>query len=478
MHTFIDYFSWVISKGFFIYGACLTSFYFIGVYLANRGILKARRRNVFLRSQDVISASDLPHITLIAPAYNEGPTIIDNVFSLLLLKYPYYDLIVVNDGSKDDSLQKLIDKFNLEVSLQNPSENPIETAHVRNIYKSKNTSYKNLTVIDKENGGRSDAINTGINFSSSELILCTDADCIIEETALVKMVTPYLEATDKEVIACGGGIGLANGSSIEKGVIKKLRLPQNLLALIQVVEYIRAFLLGRMSWGEVNGLLLVSGAFGMFPRRRLVEVGGFDTSTIGEDFELCVRLRKHMEELNLSYKIVYLPLTLCWTEAPETYKIFISQRDRWARGLCETLSTHKKMIGNSKYGTMGMIFLPYWVIFEFGAPLVELIGLLYIIISASMGWLNWEVTFYAFVAIYLIGCLFSTTAVFLYVNYFNQYNTIGQIFKLLGAAYLEPFIFHPILVYASIKGYYKMLFNIKSGWGTMTRKGFSSANSS
>ena len=185
MEGLLSYILTFINAGFFIYGVSMISFYFIGIFLANRGILKARRRNIFLRSNDVITASDLPHITLIAPAFNEGPTIIDNVLSLLLLKYPYYDLIVVNDGSKDDSLQKLIDKFDLEVDLQNPSENPIKTARVRNIYKSKNPSYKNLTIIDKENGGRSDAINTGINFSSSELILCTDADCIIEESALV-----------------------------------------------------------------------------------------------------------------------------------------------------------------------------------------------------------------------------------------------------------------------------------------------------
>ncbi|WP_081209347.1 glycosyltransferase family 2 protein [Salegentibacter sediminis] len=461
---------------FLIYGACLTSIYFLGIFLANRGIFRSKRRNVFLRSKDVISASDLPHVTLIAPAYNEGPTIIDNVLSLLLLKYPYYDLIVVNDGSSDDSLEKLIHRFKLVPTEPESLKGVIPTAKLRNVYKSTLSHYTNLTVVDKENGGRSDAVNAGINIASSELILCTDADCIIEENAIIKMVTPFLDEEGKEIIACGGGIGVANGSVIENGVLKKLKLPRNLLGRIQVVEYIRAFLLGRMAWGEVNGLLLVSGAFGMYPRQRLMEIGGFDTNTIGEDFELCVRLRRHMENLKKPYKVIYLPLTLCWTEAPDNYSIFVKQRDRWARGLWETLKTQGKLIGNPNYRAMGMLFLPYWVIFEFGAPLIEFAGLLYLLLSGYMGWLNWEMALNLFLFVYLLGCLFSTAAVFMYVNNFNEYNNFRHISGLLIAAYLEPLVFHPVLVFASIKGYYKMLFNIKSGWGTMTRKGFAQSS--
>lgn len=457
---------------FFIYGISLMSIYFIGIALANIGIFKSKRRNIFLRSRDVISASDLPHVSLIAPAFNEGLTIIDNVLSLLLLKYPYYELIVVNDGSADDSLEKLINRFKLIPIEIKFSEGSIKTATVRGIYKSSLSYYRNLTIVDKANGGRSDAINAGINIANSELILCTDADCIIEESAIIKMVTPFLEEEEKEIIACGGGIGIANGSVIEDGILKKLKLPKDLLTRVQVVEYIRAFLLGRMAWGEVNGLLLVSGAFGMYPRQRIMEIGGFDTNTIGEDFELCVRLRKHMENLKIPYKVIYLPLTLCWTEAPDTYEIFIKQRDRWARGLWETLKTHRTLIFNPRYRSMGMVFLPHWVIFEFGAPIIEFCGLLYLILSFFMGWINLEMALNLLLIVYLLGCIFSTAAIFMYVNSFNQYNNPKHISKLLIAAYLEPFLFHPVLVYASMKGYFKILFKIKSGWGTMTRKGF------
>lgn len=463
----------LINQGFMIYGSMLLCIYFCGILLANKGIFRARKRNVLLRSREVITTSDLPHITLIAPAYNEGLTIIDNVLSLLLLKYPYYDLIVVNDGSKDDSLSKLISRFDLEPVEYRKDDWSLSTARVRNVYKSKDRLFRNLTVVDKENGGRSDAINTGINISRTELILCTDADCIIEETALIRMVTPFLEEEGEEIIACGGGIGLANGSVIENGVLKKLNLPKNLLATVQVVEYIRAFLLGRMAWGEINGLLLVSGAFGMFPRRRLIEVGGFDTATIGEDLELCVRLRRHMEKLKIPHRLEYLPHTLCWTEAPHTYSIFIKQRDRWARGLCQTLVKHKDVMGNYKYPKLGALIFPYWLLFEFGAPIVEVLGLCYLAFSAYMNWINVDTALYLFLLMYLLGCLFSSVAIFMYVNNFSHYKGFRQITWLLTAAFLEPIFFHPVLVYASIKGYFKMIFGIDTGWGEMTRKGFS-----
>lgn len=460
---------------FLVYGISLVTLYFLGVILASIGIQRSKRRNIFLRSRDVISATDLPHVSLIAPAYNEGLTIIDNVLSLLLLKYPYYELIVVNDGSEDDSLSKLIDRFALVPVPGRSHKGPIATATIRNIYKSELSQYKNLTIIDKENGGRSDALNAGINISGSELILCTDADCIVEESAIVKMVTPFLEVENREVVACGGAIGIANGSHIEDGVLKKLRLPKNLLGKMQVVEYMRSFLVGRMAWGQINGLMLVSGAFGMYPRRRLLEVGGFDPNTVGEDLELCVRLRKHMELLKIPYQVVYLPLTLCWTEAPSNYDIFIKQRDRWARGLWETLKTHRRLPFNPKMRSMGLVFLPYWIIFEFGAPIIELLGLAYFGLSTYFGWIQWEAALELFITIYLLGCLLSTSAVFMYVNNFNEYNNFKHIGKLLLAAYLEPFVFHPFIVFASIKGYFKMVFKIKSGWGQMTRKGFAPA---
>jgi cellulose synthase/poly-beta-1,6-N-acetylglucosamine synthase-like glycosyltransferase len=327
-------------------------------------------------------------------------------------------------------------------------------------------------VIDKNNGGKADAINAGINFAKSELILCTDADCIIEQGALLKMVRPYLDEGDQEIIACGAAIGIANDSVISNGTLKELRLPKNLIPMIQVVEYIRAFLMGRMGWGEVNGLMLVSGAFGMYPRNRLIEVGGYNPKTVGEDFDLCVKLRVHMEQLKKPYKVVYVPETLCWTEAPSDYNIFIKQRDRWARGLFETLMFHRKLFFNPKYRNVGLFFIPYWFFFEFAAPIVEFLGFIFLVVFGIFGFINWSTAILLFLIVYLFGCIFSTISIFFYVKNFKHYSTSKQVTELLLAAYLEPFLYHPVLVVAQIKGYYKILFDIKSGWGIMKRKGF------
>ncbi|MCG9970301.1 glycosyltransferase family 2 protein [Christiangramia crocea] len=457
---------------FFIYGLTLFGLYFSGVLLAIKGIRRTKRKSTFLQVGDIVSATDIPSVTLIAPAYNEGLTIIENVKSLLSIQYPYYEFILVNDGSKDDSLEKLIKEFDLERNDASFIQQPIPTASVNYIYKSRNKKYAHLTVIDKNNGGRADALNAGINFANTELVVCTDADCIIEQDAILKMVRPYLEANEKEIVACGGGIGIANDSVVKNGVLKELKLPDSIVPMVQVVEYIRAFLLGRMAWGEINGLMLVSGAFGMYPRKRVIQVGGFNPRTVGEDLELCIRLRTHMEDLNIPYKVVYLPETLCWTEGPPDYDILIKQRDRWARGLWETMSLHKKLFFNPRYRYMGILYYPYWLFFEFGAPIVEFLGILLIIFFGIFGLINWPMAVLLFFLIYGIGCLFSTTAIFLYVKNFDHYTRPKQVVELLLAAYLEPFLYHPVLVYGQMKGYYKKLFNIKSGWGTMTRKGF------
>lgn len=463
---------WIVNFFFLIYGAALLSIYFIGIVLSERAVKRNKRKSQFLQVKDIVSATDIPSVTLIAPAYNEGLTIVENIRSLLAIQYPFYDLIIVNDGSKDNSMELMIDKFELEPFDATFITQPLPTATVNKIYRSKKSQYKQLTVIDKNNGGKADALNAGINFAHTELVLCTDADCIIEQDALIKMVRPYLEEGVEEIVACGAAIGIANDSVINNGVLKKLLLPNDLLPTIQVVEYIRNFLIGRMGWGEVNGLMLVSGAFGMYPRTRMIEVGGFNHNTVGEDLELCFRLRMHMENLRKPYKIVYIPETLCWTEAPTNVSILVKQRERWARGLWETLVIHKKLFFNTKFRNMGIFFFPYWCLFEFGAPIVEFLGIVFFIIFWYLGLISINTALLLFFVIYLIGCIFSTISIFLYIKSFRNYCSPSQVTELLLAAYLEPFVYHPVLLYGQMKGYYKKLFNIKSGWGSMTRKGF------
>ena len=466
---------WIVNLFFLFYGVTLISIYFGGILFSNRAVNRNKRRAHFLQVKDIVSATDIPSVTLIAPAYNEGLTIVENVRSLLAIQYPFYELIIVNDGSKDNSMELLIDKFDLESQDATFITQPIPTATVNRIYRSRKPQYRQLTVIDKNNGGKADALNAGINFAHTELVLCTDADCIIEQDALIKMVRPYLEEGREEIVACGAAIGIANDSVISNGVLKELRLPNELIPTIQVVEYIRNFLIGRMGWGEVNGLMLVSGAFGMYPRTRLIEVGGFNHNTVGEDLELCFRLRMHMENLKKPYKIVYIPETLCWTEAPTNVKILVKQRERWARGLWETLALHRNLFLNPKYRNMGIFFFPYWCFFEFGAPIVEFLGIIFFFVFWYMGLIGINTALLLFLVIYLVGCIFSTISIFMYIKNFRHYTTPSQIIELLLAAYLEPFIYHPVLLYGQLKGYYKKLFNLNTGWGTMTRKGFNTS---
>ena len=466
------FFNSTIEFFFLCYGIAIFAIYFSLVVFARKAIIKNKKETFFLNVNFIKKANNLPTIALIAPAYNEGMTIITNVQSLLSIQYPFYELIVSNDGSKDNSLEQLIKTFDLEPISFYKGAKEIKTSLVKTIYKSTNSKYANLTVIDKENGGRADAINTGIAYAKSDLILCTDADCIIEQDALLKMVRPYLEALDEEVIACGGAIGIANDSIIRNGTLKEVKIPKKMLPRIQVVEYIRSFLLGRMAWNQIGGLMLVSGAFGLYPKSRLLEVGGFDIESIGEDLELCIRLRRHMEDLKLKYKVVYIPETLCWTEAPQTFKVYKSQRDRWARGLWGTMIKHKGLFLNRKYGKMGKFFFPYWIFFELGAPLVEFLGIIYILCLIFIIGINWPIAIALAIAVYLAGCVFSTIAVLMYCTNYNHYSKPKMIFKLLTAAYAEPFYSHPVMLYAQLKGFFKKIFDIDTGWGTMTRTGF------
>ena len=472
----MDYTKTGLDWFFLTYGIMLSCWYLFFVIFSIRAINKNKKRASFLNINAIKGAQQLPSVSLIAPAYNEGKNIVTNLHSLLSIQYPYYELIIVNDGSKDDTLEKLIKAFDLVLTEIPPRETPVKHAAIIGQYKSTNAKYQHLTIINKLNGGRADALNCGIANANTNLVLCTDADCIIEQDALLKMVRPFLEELDKEVIACGGAIGIANDSLIKNGTLKQLKLPKQLLPRIQVVEYIRAFLLGRMAWHHVDGLLLVSGAFGLYPRNRVLEVGGFDKNTVGEDLELCIRLRVHMEELKLPYDVVYIPETLCWTEAPPTPKIYVTQRDRWARGLYETIKKHRYLFHNRKYGAMGSVFFPYWVYFEFLAPIVELLGMILILTYTLMGVINWPFAAFLFIAVYLVGCIFSTIAIVMFTLNFKQYAKPSMIAKILFAAYLEPFTSHPIMLYAEIKGYLKKLFRIQSSWGTMTRKGFTTTD--
>jgi cellulose synthase/poly-beta-1,6-N-acetylglucosamine synthase-like glycosyltransferase len=464
----------ILTYGIFIYSIALLLFY-LWIVAYSIGEIKLYMRKSSFTDYDLLASSEYaPTISIIAPAYNEEANIIENVRSLLAVHYNNIELILINDGSKDQTLSKLIEAYHL-IKVPYLINEKIKTKPVRNIYKSTNPLYHKLIVIDKENGGKADALNTGINVATNKYIVCIDVDCVLEQDAMLKLIKPFLEETDKRVIATGGVVRIANSCEIVNGKLVNVHLPKKLLPRIQTLEYIRAFLLGRMAWSRMNGLLIISGAFGAFDREIVIKAGGYNPATVGEDMELIVRMRRYMHEMKLPYKVCYIPDPLCWTEAPSSYKILGRQRNRWARGTIETLKIHKKMLLNKRYGILGILSYPYWFLFESLAPVIEFTGLVFLLITALFGLVSLKIFLLLLGCILGFGFLYSIFAILIEVTTYNQYKKRSYIFKLILTAFMEPFIFHPFIVWSAVCGNLDYL-QKKNSWGEMTRQGFNTKN--
>jgi cellulose synthase/poly-beta-1,6-N-acetylglucosamine synthase-like glycosyltransferase len=415
-----------------------------------------------------------PTISVIAPAHNEEKTIVDNIRALLSLYYNNFEVIVVNDGSSDKTFDKITEAYDLE-KVNYFFDYRIPCERIRGVYKSKNRSFKRLTVIDKVNGGKADALNAGINISKNQLICSIDVDSIMEPDALLKMVKPFMEETDKQVIATGGVIRIANSCEIESGQITQIKVPDKFLPRVQVLEYTRAFLMARMAWGRLNGLLIISGALGMFDKETVIKCGGYSTSTVGEDMELVVRMRRYMIDNKLKYEVVFIPDPLVWTEVPSSLKYLGRQRNRWTRGTIETLEKHKVMFLNPKYGIIGFLSYPFWMFFEWLAPLIEFLGLVYFVFLVIFGQPNWPFFFLLLAFVYTFAISMSTWAVLFEEMTFHKYKQKRDVLQLILTGIFEPFFFHPFVLYWSIRGNIDYMRGIRT-WGKMEREGFKHKN--
>lgn len=431
------------------------------------------KKSKFFRFNSINEYKILPTISIIAPAYNEEASIVENIRSLLSLEYPKLEVIVVNDGSKDNSLEKVIKHYSL-VKSDYAFNNVIDTQKVRHIYKSTNAAYANLIVVDKENGGKADALNAGINIARSELFLAIDVDCIIEHDAILRMVKPFLEENRKKrVIAAGGVVRVANSCDIQEGRVVQVNYPKNIWAKFQVLEYFRAFTLGRMAWSKINGLLIISGAFGLFDRSIVMAVGGYDRTTVGEDFELVIRMRKYMQLKKEKYTVAFIPDPLCWTEVPSNFTTLKNQRNRWTRGSIDTILKHKDMFLNPKFGRMGLVSFPYWVLFEWLGPIVETIGIIYFLWMIIFATINWQIFIILSLFVGSFALFFSSFAVYYETFIFNRYKGPKFFLSVLGTAIAEMFFYHPLNVYFALLGnYHFFIKKDKKGWGNMTRTAF------
>ncbi len=471
MSDFFSIFQFIIEKIILFYSISIISAYLLLAVISAFTLLRYIQKNSYVDYNIILSSPLVPSVSIIAPAFNESKSIVENIRALLSLYYHNYEVVIVNDGSTDDTLEKIIKAYDLQI-VDYAVGNRITTQQVRGVYRSRNKSFDRLTVVDKFNGGKADALNAGINVSVKDYFVALDVDSIIQSDALLKLAKPFLEVSDKLIIATGGVIRIANSCIIKDGQLVEVNLPKKIIPRMQVLEYTRAFLMGRMAWSSLDGLLIISGALGMFNREIAIKCGGYYPKTVGEDMELVVRMRKYMCENKLAYKVSYIPDPLCWTEAPESLKILGRQRNRWTRGNIDTLFIHKKLFFNPKYKLMGMVSYPFWFFFEWLAPIVELVGILYFILSIIIGQVNWSFVLMILGFIFLFALAFSTYSILFEELTYHRYRKKREIFKMLVASWIEPFIYHPFVLYFSLKGNYDFFINKKSGWGQMERKGF------
>jgi cellulose synthase/poly-beta-1,6-N-acetylglucosamine synthase-like glycosyltransferase len=430
-------------------------------------VRKYRRQTGQDRWRQVIQSPLTPGISVLAPAFNEEATVEQSVRSLLMLEYPKFEVVIINDGSKDATLEILKTAFVLhQVPMDMEARLPSET--VLGSYRS--LEHPNLVVIDKINGGKADALNAGINVSSYPLFCSTDADSLIEGEALLKVVRPFLEKPDSTV-AVGGIVRVANGCEIASGQITKVELASRYLPLVQTVEYLRAFLFGRPGWSAMNSLLIISGAFGVFRKDVVIEIGGYRAGSVGEDVELVMRMHSRLLEAGRKYEMHFLPDPVCWTEVPESLAMLGRQRNRWQRGLMESLVLHKKMFFNRKYGPIGMIGVPYFFIFAMFAPLLELLGIVLIIVSFALGYVNLPF-FGLFVAItVLFGSVLTTGSVVLEEMSFRRYLKTSELMKMIAAGFAENLGYRQLNLWWRATGCIDYLRG-NTAWGSMERRGF------
>jgi len=418
----------------------------------------------------VIKSPTTIPISVIAPAYNEEVTIVESVRSLLTLQYPRYEVIVVNDGSKDKTLEVLKSSFGL---TQIPTDIPlqVESQEILGIYRS--PMNPNLVVVDKKNGGKADALNAGLNVSRYPLFCAIDADSMLEGHALLRITRPFLEKPELTV-AAGGIVRVANGCLVQDGRVLQVGLSKNWLAIMQTMEYLRAFLFGRTGWAAVKGMLIISGAFGVFKKSVVIEVGGFAADSVGEDMELVVRIHHFLIDHGRKYDIHFVPDPVCWTEVPESFKILARQRNRWQRGLIDTLRRHKQMLFRPKYGVLGMVAFPYFVFYEAMGPIVELFGLVIVPICWALGILSTDFLYLFLSLAIVLGIALSIGSVALEELTFQRYPRFKDVMILVLAGIVDNFGYRQVHAWWRLMGIVDY-FRKKSGWGKMERKGLSRA---
>lgn len=403
---------------------------------------------------------DYTPVSLLVPSYNEEVTICDTIDSLLCSEYSEYEIIVISDGSDDNSVNVIIDKYNLK-KIYKPMRKSIETKEVLNVYKG---IYKDraITLIDKENGGKADALNVGINYSKYPIFVAIDADSILEKQSIKRIITPFMK--NRKTVAVGGNIKISNNITIKDGLVIDIDTPKKLIVSFQVIEYLRAFLANRMTWDILNMSLIISGAFGAFNKKIVVDIGGYKSNTVGEDMELVMRIHKYFLENKEEYYISFASDANCYTQAPDSLKGLKTQRRRWQIGLIQSMSTHKSMLINRKWFLAKL----YYILFEMVTPIIELFGMIIIILSYLLNIINLEFLLLYCSIVLLYGFVISLTSIMLEVYAFRENINAKVVLKLILISLFESIGYRQLLSIYRISAFigYK---KYKNKWGTIKR---------
>lgn len=434
----------------------------------------AARRSVLDLAETATAPVSLG-LTVVMPAYNEGAVIIESVRSSLALDYPDHEVVVVNDGSTDDTLAKLQDAFDLVPSARTVDPGPQVQLRgaIREVYEARDPGVP-LLVVDSDNSGRSDATNAGIGLAAKDLVVIFDADSIMDPDALLLAVQPFLD-DPLRVVATGGNIRAVNGSRVVAGRVTEEGLPAGWLARFQVVEYLRAFSLGRAGWSRLGTLLLISGAFGVYRRDVLLTVGAFDPDTIGEDMELTLKVHRWCRRRGRQYRMVFASEPTCWTEVPDNLPVLRRQRVRWHRGLWEVLWKYRGMLLNPRYGRIGMVGLPYYWLFELFAPLFEVLGVVIIVAALLTGAVNPVLTLALLGVALGCGVLVTVLTVLLEEMSHRRRTDLRALGVMVACALLENLGYRQLTAVWRLQGWWQALRGRKAVWGEMTRTGFSTS---
>ena len=420
--------------------------------------------------QRLLATEALPPLSLLVPAHNEEVTVSLSLLSFLTLEYPHLEVVVVNDGSTDDTMAVLLREFDLyEVPPAFTISVPTRPVHA--YYRSRRHS--RLLVLDKETGGKADALNAAMNAARHPFVVAVDADTVIEPDALLRLARPFL--LEPNVAAVGGTIRVANSCTVEFGRVTEARVDSRWLPGCQVVEYLRAFLFGRMGLNVLGGNLIISGAFGLFRKEYLRAIGGYRTGNVTEDMDLVVRLHRYLRENNIRAQLPFVPDPVAWTEVPTSIRVLGRQRERWHRGLVATLWEHRIMLFNPRYGRIGMIAMPFYVFGEMLAPAAELFGWIALALGLAVGAVDRDFALLFLAVAVGYGMLLSLWAIVLEELSFRRYSRRGDFFKLLGFAVIEGIGYRQLTVLFRLRGYWGFFRGVET-WGRMTREGIGRAN--